>query len=76
MNIINGYRLNNKMNNYSFKYKNRTNENQITSLGKEIYNLVESVKIGGILVFFKVMNIQKNVILYGQKVKLLRNLNQ
>ena len=53
MNIINGYRLNNKMNNYSFKYNNRNNENQITSLGKEIYNLVESVKIGGILVFFQ-----------------------
>jgi regulator of telomere elongation helicase 1 len=53
MNIINGYSLNNKMNNYSFKYNNRTNENQITSLGKEIYNLVESAKIGGILVFFQ-----------------------
>ena len=41
------------MDEYSFKYRNRKNTGQITSLGNEIYNLVKSVKIGGILVFFQ-----------------------
>ena len=53
INIINGYSLYNKMDEYSFKYRNRKNTGQITSLGNEIYNLVKSVKIGGILVFFQ-----------------------
>ena len=53
MNIIKGYSMDNKMNIYSFNYNNRNNKNQITSLGKEIYNFVKSVKIGGVLVFFQ-----------------------
>ena len=50
INIINGY---NKEGIYSFKYQKRNNEEQIASLGKEIYNLVKSVKIGGVLIFFQ-----------------------
>ena len=50
INIINGY---NNEGIYSFKYQKRNNEEQIASLGKEIYNLVKSVKIGGVLVFFQ-----------------------
>ena len=53
INIINSYKYNKIINNYSFTFKNRYNEIQIISLGKEIYNLVNSVKIGGILVFFQ-----------------------
>jgi len=53
INIINGYSFHNQMINYSFKYKKRNNIEQIISLGNEIYNLVESVKIGGVLVFFQ-----------------------
>jgi Rad3-related DNA helicase len=53
INIINGYSLYNQIFNYSFKYRNRNNIEQIVSLGNEIYNLVESVKIGGILIFFQ-----------------------
>jgi len=53
INIINGYSLYNKIKNYSFIYRKRNEEDQITSLGKEIYNLAESVKIGGVLVFFQ-----------------------
>ena len=39
--------------NFSFILKNRGNKEQIKYLGNEIYNLVNSVKIGGILVFFQ-----------------------
>ena len=38
---------------FSNNYKNRDNIIQIKSLGNEIYNLVNSVKIGGVLVFFQ-----------------------
>ena len=53
INIINGYQLNNVNYNYSFTYKNRDNLTQIISLGNQIYNLANSVKIGGVLVFFQ-----------------------
>ena len=53
INIINGYQINQKKYDYSFTYKNRDNKIQIKSLGNEIFNLVDSVKIGGVLVFFQ-----------------------
>lgn len=53
INIINGYNLYNKIGNYSFKYLKRDDIDQITSLGNEIFNLVKSVKKGGVLVFFQ-----------------------
>ena len=53
INIITGYQFNNKKNDYSFTYKNRDSIIQIKSLGNEIYNLVNSVKKGGVLVFFQ-----------------------
>ena len=53
INIIKGYQIDHKKNDYSFTFKNRDNKVQIKSLGNEIYNLVDSVKIGGVLVFFQ-----------------------
>lgn len=52
-NIIASSKMKNKKIDYSFLFKNREEEEQIKSLGKEIFNLVNSVKIGGILVFFQ-----------------------
>ena len=37
---------------FKFNYQKRYSERRIKFLGKEIYNLVNSVKIGGVLVFF------------------------
>ena len=53
INIITGYKSGINFYDYSFTMKNRKNENQIMSLGKEIYNLIKTVKIGGVLVFFQ-----------------------
>ena len=54
INIIKGYSYYNQIGTYSFIHKNRTNnKEQIASLGIDIYNLVKSVKIGGVLVFFQ-----------------------
>ena len=53
INIINGYEKYNVPYNYSFTYKNKNNIYQIRSLGHEIFNLANSVKIGGVLVFFQ-----------------------
>ena len=53
INIINGYELNKKVYDYSFIFKNKNNMDQIMSLGEEIFNLANSVKIGGILVYFQ-----------------------
>ena len=53
INIITGYKSGINFYDYSFTMKNRKNENQVMSLGKEIYNLIKSVKIGGVLVFFQ-----------------------
>ena len=52
-NIIASSKMKNKKIDYSFLFKNREEEEQIKSLGKEIFNLVNSVKLGGILVFFQ-----------------------
>ena len=51
--IIKGYINDDKINKFSFNYKNRNNIQQIKLLGNEIYNLANSVQIGGILVFFQ-----------------------
>ena len=51
--IIKGYICDNKINKFSFNYKNKNNNEQIKLLGNEIYNLTNSVKIGGVLVFFQ-----------------------
>ena len=77
-NIIPSFTIKNKQSNYSFIFKNRENEEQILSLGNEIYNMVNSVKIGGILVFFQsyeyLINcfkvwIQNNIILKFESIK-------
>ena len=51
--IITGYQKNNNYYDYDFKFNKRINIQQIYSLGNEILNLVNSVKIGGVLVFFQ-----------------------
>ena len=54
INIIKGYyKDNNIYNNFSFTYKNKKDKYQISTLGNEIFNLANSVKIGGVLVFFQ-----------------------
>ena len=53
LNIITEYELNNVKHNYSFIYDKRHDYTQVISLGKEIFNLANSVKFGGILVFFQ-----------------------
>ena len=53
INIITGYKSGINNYDYSFTMKNRKNENQVMSLGKEIYNLIKTVKVGGVLVFFQ-----------------------
>ena len=53
INIITGYKAGINIYDYSFTMKNRKNEIQIMSLGNEIYNLIKTVKIGGVLVFFQ-----------------------
>lgn len=50
--IIKSVKINNNLYNFDFSYKNRMNEELIILLGEEIYNLIKSVKFGGILVFF------------------------
>ena len=52
-NIITSFKTKNIKYNYSFIYRNRENKEQIISLGNDIYNMANSVKIGGILVFFQ-----------------------
>ena len=51
--IIRGYENNNSIKKFSFNYKNRENVEQIKILGNQIYNYVNSVKVGGVLVFFQ-----------------------
>ena len=53
INIISSFQINNTKSNFSFSFKNRDKGTQIIQLGNEIYNLVNSVKEGGILVFFQ-----------------------
>ena len=52
-NIITEYKSDTKIKDYSFTYKNKNDILQIKSLGNDIYNLVNSVTIGGVLVFFQ-----------------------
>ena len=51
--IIKSIKMNNKVYDFDFSYKNRNNLEQIENLGKEILNLIKTVKYGGILVFFQ-----------------------
>ena len=52
-NIIPSFRIKNFRSDFSFLYKNRENKIQMLILGNEIYNLANSVKFGGVLVFFQ-----------------------
>ena len=51
--LIPSFQTKDTKSNYSFILRNRGNKEQIISLGNEIYNMANSVKIGGILVFFQ-----------------------
>ena len=53
LNIITEFELNNIKHDYSFIYDRRHDITQVKSLGNEIYNLANSVTVGGILVFFQ-----------------------
>ena len=50
--IIKGYELYNKNFHFNFEYNNRSDIKSIVSLGMTIVHLCESVKYGGILVYF------------------------
>ena len=63
------------MNKYSFIYEKRNNKNQIASLGIEIYNLVKSVKIGGILVFFQSYEYLKKCHITWLESKIIQKFN-
>ena len=50
--IISSIKIRHHRYKFKFNYQKRYSERRIKFLGKEIYNLVNSVKIGGVLVFF------------------------
>ena len=50
--IISSVKIGNKKYKFSFNYEKRNDEKIILLLGEEIYNLVNAVKKGGVLVFF------------------------
>ena len=69
----------NTKSNFSFSFKNRTKETQIIQFGNEIYNLVNSVKEGGILIFFQsydYLNICHTIWLDKEIIKKLEKLKK